>query len=427
MNILLTKSTMPVINWIAEILGYMISGIYLILEKMGIPNIGLAIILFTIIMYLLMTPLQIRQQKFSKMNTIMMPEIKKIQDKYKNKKDQVSMQKMQEETSAVYQKYGVSPTGSCVQMLITLPVMFALYQVIYHIPGYITSVRSIFTGLVTNITGVSGYTEVIQNFLENNKISNFSLTLENDIATNNSIIDFLYKLSTSQWEELKKVSEFSGFTDTIESTRSNIHNVSMFLGMNISDNPFTLIKESFQSHSWLLMIGAIAIPVLAWFTQWLNYKLMPQANSTGGAEQGSAMEASMKSMNTMMPLMSAFFCVTFPIGVGIYWIAGALIRSLQQLIINKYLDKMDIDKLVRENQDKAKAKREKKGVRPTQITQQATINTKKMEQRGQGVSQNQREEALKKADQYYNSGNVKEGSIAAKANMVRKYDEKKKK
>ena len=148
MNIFLTKSTMPIIGWIAEILGYVISGIYWCLEKIGLPNIGLAIILYTFVMYLLMTPLQVKQQKFSKMNSIMMPEIRKIQDKYKNKKDQASAAKMQQETQAVYEKYGVSPTGSCVQMFIILPVMLALYQVIYKIPGYITSVRSLFEGLV---------------------------------------------------------------------------------------------------------------------------------------------------------------------------------------------------------------------------------------------------------------------------------------
>ena len=70
--------------------------------------------------YLFMTPLQIKQQKFSKLSSVMQPELMKIQKKYQNKKDQVSMQKMQEETSAVYQKYGVSPTGSCVQLLIQM-------------------------------------------------------------------------------------------------------------------------------------------------------------------------------------------------------------------------------------------------------------------------------------------------------------------
>ena len=104
-----------------------------------------------------MTPLQIKQQKFSKLNAVMQPEIQKIQKKYNGKKDQDSMMKQNEEISAVYQKYGVSPTGSCVQLLIQMPVLLALYQVIYHIPGYITGVRNVFTGLTAKIMSVDGF------------------------------------------------------------------------------------------------------------------------------------------------------------------------------------------------------------------------------------------------------------------------------
>ena len=114
---------MPIIGWVSEILGWMINVIYSGLELIGITNIGLSIILFTLVVYLLMTPLQIKQQKFSKLNAVMQPEIQKIQKKYNGKKDQDSMMKQNEEISAVYQKYGVSPTGSCVQLLVQMPVL----------------------------------------------------------------------------------------------------------------------------------------------------------------------------------------------------------------------------------------------------------------------------------------------------------------
>lgn len=425
MNILLTKSTAPIIGWIAEVLGYIISGIYWCLEQIGFPNIGLAIILFTFVMYLLMTPLQFKQQKFSKMNSIMMPEIKKIQEKYKNKKDQQSQMKMQEETQAVYEKYGVSPTGSCVQMLITLPVMFALYQVIYRIPGYIASVRDIFSGLVTKITSVNGYTDIINTFIEENKITNLVLEVEEGVATNNGIIDFLYKLTPSQWDALSEIPAFNGFEALIDSTQQNIQGISMFCGLNISDNPFAIIKNGFTSGSYLLMIGAVLIPFLAWFTQWLNYKLMPQANSGNG---DSSVDQTMKSMNTMMPLMSAFFCVTFPVGIGLYWIAGAVFRSIQQIILNKHMEKIDIDELIKQNQEKAKAKRAKKGLPDQKITQQATQNARRISDlNNRSISAEEREEAIRKATEFYNSGNAKAGSITSKANMVKQFEEKNKK
>ena len=134
--ILLTKSSTPIIGQLASVMGWIMDGIYRVLDLVGIQNLGLCIIIFSIIIYALMTPLQVKQQKFSKLSSVMQPELQKIQKKYKDKKDQASMQKMQEETQLVYQKYGVSPTGSCVQLLIQFPVLMALWQVIYKIPGY---------------------------------------------------------------------------------------------------------------------------------------------------------------------------------------------------------------------------------------------------------------------------------------------------
>lgn len=140
----MTKVSMPIIGWVSEILGWMINVIYSGLELIGITNIGLSIILFTLVVYLLMTPLQIKQQKFSKLNAVMQPEIQKIQKKYNGKKDQDSMMKQNEEISAVYQKYGVSPTGSCVQLLVQMPVLLALYCNLSHSGIYLRSKKCIY-------------------------------------------------------------------------------------------------------------------------------------------------------------------------------------------------------------------------------------------------------------------------------------------
>ena len=134
--ILATKSSTPIIGQLATVMGWIMDGIYRLLNIFGIQNIGLCIIIFSILIYALMTPLQIKQQKFSKLSAIMQPELQKIQKKYKGKNnDTAAMQKMQEETQAVYQKYGVSPTGSCVQLAIQFPILMALYQVIYKNSG----------------------------------------------------------------------------------------------------------------------------------------------------------------------------------------------------------------------------------------------------------------------------------------------------
>ena len=412
MNIVLTKSTMPIVKYVAEILGYLMEGIYVILDKVGIPNIGLSIILFTLIIYLLMMPLQIKQQKFTKMNSVMAPELNKIRNKYKNKKDQASIEKMNAETQAVYQKYGVSMTGSCAQLLIQMPILFALYQVIYKIPGYIGSVRNIFSGLMDQIVSVPGYTDIIKNFVTENKISTLQLVYENEVITNNSIVDFLYKLSPAQWESLAQVDAFKGMSDMIASTSATMARVNNFAGMNISDNPLALITSSFRNGSWLLLVAAILIPVLAWLTQMLNYKLMPQPQ-TG---EGDTAAATMKSMNTMMPLMSAVFCLTLPVGIGIYWIAGAVIRTAQQFFINKHLDRVDMDEMVRKNMETAAKKNEKrKEISAQQVTANASRKTKSISSVAKHVHTEE--------DASSTIHTPKPGSIAAKANMVRSYDE----
>lgn len=155
----------------------------------------------------------------------------------------------------------------------------------------------------------------------------------------------------------------------------------------------------------------------------INTKLMPtQAKS--GNEQADQMAAQMKMMNTMMPIMSAVFCFTLPAGMGIYWIAGAVIRSIQQVVINKHIDKMDFDYIIEKNKDKAAKKMEKKKVQTEKMQQYANISTRNIDiNKKSNISDAEREAALKKANEYY-SKNAKPGSMAAKANMVREYNEK---
>ncbi|MDD3337645.1 MAG: YidC/Oxa1 family membrane protein insertase [Lachnospiraceae bacterium] len=432
MNLVLTKSTMPVIGWVADILGMLMDGIYFVIDKIGIGNVGLAIILFTIIMYALMTPLQIKQQKFSKLNAVMSPELQKIQKKYQGKKDQVSMTKMQEETQAVYQKYGVSPTGSCAQLLIQMPVLFALYQVIYHIPGYINMIGDKLTALVET----SGATSAINTYVSS--LNNAQLVITDD-ATNAQIVDLLYKLTPSQW---------NGFIETVsgniasaaQSASDYIINATSFFGFNrlsISETPFGKLTEIFKGGDFgigsiFVIIIVILIPVLAWFTQYLNYKLMPQPAQQNTNGTPGTMESTMKSMNTFMPIMSAVFCFTLPVGIGIYWVIGAVVRSVQQFVINKHMDKIDMNEMINANLEKANKKRAKQGLPPQKITNQAKMNVRNLEVDEEVKEKKAAEKAQKTAEkvkqstEYYNA-NAKPGSLASKANMVKQFEERNKK
>ena len=417
--ILATKSGTPIIGQIAVVMGWIMNAIYKVLEAVGIQNLGLCIIIFSILIYLCMTPLQIKQQKFSKLSAIMQPEIQKIQKKYQGKKDQDSMMKMQEETQAVYQKYGVSATGSCVQLAIQMPILFALYQVIQNIPAYVGSVYNVFNGVCTKILAVDGFTDIINNFITDNKMTRVRQVTENA----DSIVDFLYALSPSQWESLQNISQFSGFSDQISKTASEIQKMQTFGVLNIADQPLSYIKTG----SLILIIAALAIPLLSWATQMLNLKLMPQAAPSGNNDN-NAMASSMKTMNTVMPLMSAFFCFTFPVGLGIYWIASAVVRSIQQLLINRHLNKMNIDDLVNENMKKMEAKRAKEGLPPQKITNQAHQSARNINKIDKGMSGSDEASRAKKVEEAYkNASHAKAGSITAKANLVRDYEERNKK
>ena len=418
--ILATKSGTPIIGQIAVVMGWIMNAIYKVLEAVGIQNLGLCIIIFSILIYLCMTPLQIKQQKFSKLSAIMQPEIQKIQKKYQGKKDQDSMMKMQEETQAVYQKYGVSATGSCVQLAIQMPILFALYQVIQNIPAYVGSVYNVFNGVCTKILAVDGFTDIINNFITDNKMTRVRQVTDNA----DSIVDFLYALSPSQWKSLQEISQFSGFSDQISKTASEIQKMQTFGVLNIADQPLSYIKTG----SLILIIAALAIPLLSWATQMLNLKLMPQAATQNGNNDNNAMASSMKTMNTVMPLMSAFFCFTFPVGLGIYWIASAVVRSIQQLLINRHLNKMNIDDLVNENMRKMEAKRAKEGLPPQKITNQAHQSAKNINKVEKGMSGTDEANRAKKVEEAYkNASHAKAGSITAKANLVRDFEERNKK
>lgn len=419
---LLTKSNTIIIGQVATILGLLMNAIFTFTNGVfGIQNIGICIILFTLIIYALLTPITIKQQKFSKMSAVMNPELQTINKKYRNKKDQVSMMKMNEETQAVYEKYGVSPMGTCLPLLIQMPILFALYRVIWNIPAYVASVKDAFLPLVNALLKINGSQEFLA------EIVGSQVNFDKLGYTVNSAVDALYKFKPANWTALAE--QFPELSNLIAQTTSELDKMNYFLGLNISNSPMSAIIENFKTHNWLLLISALMIPVLAGLSQWINVKLMPQANDNSAADEENAMASSMKMMNNMMPLMSVFFCLSLPIGLGIYWIAGAVFRSIQQLIVNKHMEKMDVDELVRKNMEKVNEKRKKQGLPPKKISTHAKVNLKDIET--EKAADEKREEKRKKSIQdsteYYKNADVKPGSIAAKARMVQQFDDKKKK
>ena len=432
-DILLTAYPGSILGPIAKLLGILMDWIYSGISNITggrVESVVLSIVIITIIIYMCLLPLTIKQQKFSKLSQKMQPEMQAIQAKYKNKKDQASMMAMQEETQLLYQKYGISPMGSCVQMLIQMPILFALYRVFYNIPAYLSGVKGSFTGLVDSIQQTSGYQNTLVSLMEKyNVVTSSGLNASNAASKladasgdtlSNYIIDILYKLPSKGWDALMDGKFFDGIQNAVEKTHDALLHFNYFLGLNISDTPWYIIKSNFtdKPDKWLLfVILALLIPVLSYLTQMLNIKLMPQA--TNGNDQ---MANQMKMMNLMMPLMSLFICFTVPVGLGIYWICSALVRGIQQFFVNRHIENLDLEAVMAKNEEKAKKKREKMGLSEDYIKKAAQIKTKSIDNKANVSVSAGTEEKLAKAAEY--KANAKAGSLASKANMVKEFNER---
>lgn len=319
-------------DWLYWIFGKILFGIdWAVYHTIGIHNIGLCIILFTFVAYLLMYPLNAKQQKSSRMMSRINPEIKAIQKKYQGKKDQASQMKMNQETQAVYAKYGISPFSGCLPLIVTLPVMYCLYRVMYSVKDYVPSLA--------------------------------------------------------------------------EAENSNI-----FLGLNIDVSPLAYFRES-HSFGWM----AFSIPVLAVVLQFINTKLL-QVKNDNSQEQDS-MASSMKMMNYFMPFMSGFFCLSLPMYIGLYWVAGSLFRIVQAIIINRKVDQISMEELIEKNKEKAA----KKNAKREQMNKQMEEYAKKRTSTIQSASSYQNNSASNDEEDVvnnYEEKNYKSGSIAGYAHML---------
>ena len=413
--ILATKSSTPIIGQLATVMGWIMDGIYRLLNVFGIQNIGICIILFTIIIYTLMIPLTIKQQKFSKMQSVMMPEIQKLQKKYAGKRDQASMLKMQEEQQLIYEKYGSSPTGGCLPMVIQLPILFALYPVIQEVPRYVNGIKEIYMPVVNQIMATDGYQKILEKI--GNAAPVYMPANAYDYTDPNILVRVLYKFQDSTWNTL--VDKMPSLETVVDKTTATMGHLNTFLGINIGEQPLTMLMDALKDFSIVGIILAVIIPIMAGLTQFISVKLMQQQQTTT-IDPDNPMARSMNSMNYIMPLFSVFMGFTLPAGLGLYWAISAIVRCVQQMAINKYLSKKSVEEMIEEQRKKAAKKREKKGAPAKEINRMATKSTRNVTEQKTSVSSKEKEEKIQQAKE--NIKNAKPGSLASKANMVSRYN-----
>ena len=405
-----------IIEPIASLLGKVLDVLFVGINAIGLGNIAIAIILFTLLVKLLMLPLTAKQSKMMKLNSIIGPEVRAIQNKYKDKKgDQNAMLKMQEETKAVYAKYGTSQMGGCVQMLIQFPILLALYRVFQRIPMYVTSLKALFINILgdggNGIMSAADYSDFMSNTFNTGTLAKIDWSNVNDAVV------AMNSFTTEQWNLLKE--HFTSYASVIADNQTKITEMHTFLGINVSQVPTLALNI------------AILIPILSGVTQYISVRVSQGKSNQDDSDNPAA--ASMKMMNIFMPIMSAFIAFSVPAGLGLYWIATAVIQTIIQICINRYYDKLGVDEIVRRNVEQRNKKRAKKGLPPEKIAKNATTSTKKIDSETKSQEridklQQKKEQNDKKvkeileATNYYKS--AKPGSLAEKAGMVAKYNEK---
>ncbi len=354
MNFIVLSKVTGLLGPFAQVFGWIFNVLYNFLALFGIENVTLALILFTIIVKMLMLPLTIKQQRFTKLSAKMQPELSAIQAKYKGRKDEQSMRYQQEETQEVYSKYGTNPASGCLPLLIQLPIIFAVYRMIYAIPAYVTKIGDLYNTIAGQIVNQDGYLNVMTDFASKVGVATKSFTeIEASASlTTNHVVDILTKFSEGHWNTL--LENLPGLnTGIVQSAISGINKAFSLGPLNILNAP---------SHYGFFSV-AIIVPVLAVVTQ-LGTSLLQKAQqkTTTNKNDDNQMAQSMNAMLYVMPFISGFFSYSFALFIGIYLIINTVVTMIQQVAINAYIEHSDMDAFIAKNVEKQKKRREKLGI-----------------------------------------------------------------
>lgn len=305
-------------------LGFIIEQIYNLVQ-----NYGWAIIIFTVIVKLILLPLNIKSQKAMKKQQKVQPILMELQRKYANDKE-----KLQQETMKVYKENNISMMGGCLPMLIQFPILIGLYRVIQSPLKYLLGVDFNIAENVQKATDI----------FEKMKIQ-FPTAIEKYANYDISQIVSNCQMQLANWSE-KVGGEWS-----IDFN---------FFGLDLSRNPSEafgpLFRGDFSDMSTILML---LIPIFAMFTTWFSMWHSQKMNKQPAGADDSAAQMS-KSMSMFMPLMTGFFAITLPGGLGIYWIAANIFQIGQQIFLDMLFKNKEDDFVVKvpeKNRKKRKKRR----------------------------------------------------------------------
>lgn len=480
-GMLLSCANMPIIKQIGDLLGIVMNAIYFVFDKIGIANIGLCIIVFTIIVKILMTPMTIKQQKTAKLSSLINPEVQAIQKKYAGKRDNDSIMKMNAEVKAVYEKYGTTQMGGCLPLLLQMCLILALYGVVSAIPTHVGAVKDLYMEASDSVyESIDDYDDLnkLNQIMVDNDIEGFEKqenfnkilkayydeSLENPVdgiydilsnpysrqakgldsnkdawndmedlkASSSKIIEALGKVSGKDWEKVKKsdlneyelklVSEYSAYDDS-EYSQITSDIASNYKAMDLKHDEIIDIYrfagiDLSRSPAQEMEVGIWWALLIPILAAITQWFSTHLSTKNQPNMDGNPMASSMKAMTIMGPLMSLFFCYSFAAGLGLYWVISSVIQIVQQYFVNSYFSKMEVNDIIKSNIEKMNKKREKQGIPPQKITTAANTNVKNIK-----VNTNNSNTA-ENTTNTASVSNYKKGGIAAKANRVKEFNEK---
>ncbi len=327
-------------GWITSFFGMLLNYIFEFVELVmpaPIATLGISIIVFTIITRLLMTPLQIMQQKTTKGMAIIQPELTKLQKKYEKKKDAESQAKYSAEMQALYKTHKINPLAGCLPLIIQMPLIIALFGVLRDVSSHIVKLKEVYVGLANSImNSVSNYQQILQPYLDihgmNGKLK-YDLTQATASGGVLGLKELLSKLTSVQWSEL--LSQIPAEAAKGMEALLELKNSYEWFGVNLVDTPSQLVKAGGSG-----MFIALLIPVLVWVSTVFYSKYTMAQTQTNQPKKGEddKQANTMKTMNMVLPLMTAFFSYTMPSGLALYWIAGNIIMLIQQVVVTKMVD-----------------------------------------------------------------------------------------
>ena len=318
-----------IIGPIADLMGQIYNMLFNVLHsKNSAGSLGLAIIIFTLIVKMLLFPLMVKQQKSSFIMQQMKPELDKIKAKYAGKTDQMSQQRMAFEMQELQKKNGASMMGGCLPMLIQLPILYALFYLFQNAYVYVDAIGNNYVNIANAILNIPVATrmEVFQPFAQEfvDAYKNMAIIKDGfDMGQVNDIVMLVGNMKQGDWDVVLQ----NLGTQGVE-----------LAGLLATKNEIeTFLTIPLVTKAGLGFPGII-IPIAAGATTWLQTKIMNMMNPQN-MDPSNPAAAMTKSMLYTMPIMMGVFSITMPAGLGLYWTISNIFGIVQQVILTKYYRK----------------------------------------------------------------------------------------